>query len=84
MLPEEKVYEIMNKIDALEAGQSVTYFKGKSCWMSDMDERLQKKLQDFFTQRAASNKFFFTQRRLTDTRFSEYEYVATKSRRLFN
>lgn len=84
MLSEKKIFAIMNEIEKLEPGQSTVYFKGKSCWMSDMDERMQKKLQEFLAAQASKSRVFFSQRRLSEGRLSEYEYIATKSRRLFN
>ena len=83
-MTEAEVYAIMNKITALEPGKACIYFRGKSCWIEKISERMQKKLTAFFEAQASNNRIYFVQRRLSDTRISEYDYIAVRSKRLYH
>ena len=79
MIDERAVDEIIDKIKSLKPGTSCVYYRGLTRWMEEIPEEPQKKLQDFFERAHERNHYFFTSRRVSQSRISTYEYIATKS-----
>jgi hypothetical protein len=82
IMTEKEILEIMRKITALKSGESCIYHRGKTRWMEKIPDRYLKKLQDYFQSLQQRNHYYFTQRRLSDDKEAEYEYIATKSRKI--
>lgn len=81
---EQEVYAIINKINALEPGKACIYFRGKSCWMEKIPERMRKKLIAFFDKLAADRRVYFVQRRIDNERVGHFDYIAVKSKRIYH